>query len=159
MKIRTLRMSGSRIQADVGIGTADNGSYVTVALVLDRKAEGVDDALLALENLLLREAEIKVGQAKDNAALQAKIDAKLPKAVAREKERLAKNAEVEVEKRTKAAHDATARVESELRSAKAQLQRVAEDANHFQTRASKAEARATDAERALREQANQQEGT
>lgn len=84
----TLRTSRARLQADVRLGVADNGSLVTVRVDLDRSKE-VNDAMASLENLVLRTAAERVGQAKANVIVDAKIRERLPREVASEKERLA----------------------------------------------------------------------
>lgn len=85
MRIKTLRASGLRVQADVVIGSADNGSLVTTHVVLDRQCEELADALQPLENLLLRVAEDRTSEAKTNTVIDARVNERVAKAIARYK--------------------------------------------------------------------------
>lgn len=88
MNIRTMRASGARIIVEVGIGEADNGSYVTATTVLDRTSQEVKDALIPIENLALRITQDRMAQAKVNVDINAKVAERIAKKLEPERKRL-----------------------------------------------------------------------
>lgn len=78
--IMALRASRTGLQADVRIGTADDGNYVTVQVKLDRiKNDELANALAPLESYLTKYAEDRT----QNAAMGALVE-KRAKVLAKE---------------------------------------------------------------------------
>ena len=142
MRIKTLRASGLRFQADVVIGTADNGSLVTTTVVIDRhKNEELESALLPLENLLLRTAEERTSQAKTNSIIDARVDEKVNKLLEPERERVQASIKTQVEALTETYRREAADARSRLSNLEREQQRLVDSANSAINRAGQAEQR------------------
>lgn len=86
--MKTLRASGTRLQADVVIGSNQYGSDVAVHLTLDRKDPEVIEALDPLDALLRRRAFALVQESSDNLEIQRRVAEK----VAAERDRIKRHA-------------------------------------------------------------------
>ncbi len=71
--IKTLRASGSRLQADVVIGKNQYGSDVTVQLTVERTEPGVQEALVLLNEALVKVAEGMVDTAVHEQVVQQRV--------------------------------------------------------------------------------------
>lgn len=91
--MKTLRASGSRLQADVVVGRNEYGSDVTVHVTLDRKDPALAEALLPIQRLLRDRALGVLDRALHEDVIQQRVTEKL----ASERERIAKNAKAQAE--------------------------------------------------------------
>lgn len=95
--IKTLRASGSQLQADVVIGSNQWGSDVAVQVRLDRRDPELEAALAPLVFLLSARAEAFLEDAAVERRVQARVRIDVDRKVKSEKERLARNAQSRVD--------------------------------------------------------------
>jgi hypothetical protein len=69
-QIKTLRGSSRRLILEVQMGVAQNGSYVVCKVDLDRSSPEVEAAMAPMENLAIRLAQERVGQAINHRAIE-----------------------------------------------------------------------------------------
>ena len=124
MRIRTLRASGARLQADVVIGANEWGSDVTVQVSLDRKDPELTAAMKLLTDVLVKRASSLVDRSAWNLALQEAVREQVTTTLATERERLKKNGASEAEERVRIAQNIASRAERELDAIKARNTRL-----------------------------------
>lgn len=95
MKIKTLRASGRRVQADVVIGSNQYGSDVTVLVTLDRTEPDLIEALAPLQKLLSERASSYLAASSSELEIRTLVDQR----VAKERERIKTDVERRLEGR------------------------------------------------------------
>jgi len=75
--MKTLRASGTRVQADVIVGSNQYGSDVTVHVTLERKDPEVTEALEPLARLLRQRAFAHLSEAIEEAVVQRRVTEKV----------------------------------------------------------------------------------
>lgn len=115
--IRKLALTSTQVKATVAIGTTEFGGYVTTDVVLPRKAEEVQTALVTLENLCLREAQAHVRTSRDRMELDALVQEGIAKKLDRERERIKRDAVGDAERRMRDLQQSYEREQGERRRA------------------------------------------
>lgn len=93
MKIRKMAVLAQTVRADVQVGINQWGGAVTVTVELPRKADEVQTAMAALENLLLREAQAHIKVSSDRAAIRNEVETKVNAMLEGERVRIEKDVE------------------------------------------------------------------
>ena len=75
--MKTLRASGTKVQADVVVGSNQYGSDVSVKVTLDRKDVEVIEALEPLARLLRQRAFAHLNEAIEEAVVQRRVTEKI----------------------------------------------------------------------------------
>lgn len=90
--IRKLAVTATQIKATVAIGTDEWGGHVTTDVVLPRKHEEVQAAMVTLENLCLRTAQTHVRTARDRRELDQLVERGIGAKLGKERDRLVRDA-------------------------------------------------------------------
>lgn len=118
--MKTLRASGTRLQADVVVGKNEYGSDVTVAVTIDRKDPDLVEALAPIQKLLRDRALGVLDRALENDV----VDQRVREVISKEREQITRTAKANAEHAIARQHQSElqavrrelATVQSELRS-------------------------------------------
>jgi len=91
--VRRLAIQQSQVKADVQVGENQWGGAVLVQVSLPRKSKEVSDALVALENLLLRTAQEHIKTSGDRETIRRQVDEKVKATLDYERGRIVKETE------------------------------------------------------------------
>ena len=132
MSIKTLRASGSYIQADVVIGCNKYGSDVTVAVKLSRTDPTVQEVMAPLIEFLVATAKDHVTSAADEAEMQAAVKKRLDALLQPEIDRISKNVESRWEVEKQRLERTLSSAQADAAHARRQLDQLQKELAHAQ---------------------------